>query len=146
MNKLVLASVSIIALSGTARASDCVSGRIEPARESRTVSKAAPVQQEDENPYLRARQLFREGRFSLTVEILETALTTGDLGPSRASAWLLLAAARLGADAPEPALTALDGLDREYPDGPYLQERRWLRGRAHSRAGRYYEAVMNLLP
>lgn len=139
---ILLASIMVIALSGTARASDCASRRIEPARESWTISKAAPVQQEDDDPYLRARQLFREGRFSLTVEILETALTTGNLGPSRASAWLLLAAARLGADAPEPALTALDGLDREYPDGPYLIERRWLRGRAHSRAGRYYEAAL----
>ncbi len=138
---IALASVAVIALTGTAYAFDSVSGHVNPAREPLFISSVAPVLQEDD-PYLRARQLFREGRFSLAVEILETALTTGDLGPSKASAWLLLAAARLGADAPEPALTALDGLDREYPDGPYLIERQWLRGRAHSRAGRYYEAAL----
>ena len=136
-----VAFVAVIVMMGTAYASDSVSGHVSPARESLSVSNVVPVQQEDD-PYLRARQLFREGRFSLVAEILETALTTGDLGPNKASAWLLLAAARLGADAPDPALTALDGLDREYPDGPYLIERQWLRGRAHSRAGRYYEAAL----
>jgi len=97
--------------------------------------------QAEEDPYRRARQFFQEGRYSRTAEILEAALRTGGLGPYRASAWLLLAAARLGADAPEPALQALDGLDREYPDGPYLLEREWLRGRAHGRAGRFFEAA-----
>ncbi|MFC1628023.1 ABC transporter substrate-binding protein [Gemmatimonadota bacterium] len=142
---VALASVPVVALMSTANASCSVSGsmsgHVDRAREHLSISSAALVQQDDD-PYLRARQLFREGRFSQAVEILETALNTGDLGPSKASAWLLLAAARLGADAPEPALTALDGLDREYPDGPYLVERQWLRGRAHSRAGRYYEAAL----
>ncbi|MFC1545611.1 ABC transporter substrate-binding protein [Gemmatimonadota bacterium] len=139
--RIALASIPLMALMGTVDASDSVPAYIDSAAEPLTVSSPMLMQQDDD-PYLRARQLFREGRFSLTVEILETALTTGNLGPSKASAWLLLAAARLGADAPEPALTALDGLDREYPDGPYLIEREWLRGRAHSRAGRYYEAAL----
>jgi len=133
-----LAIIVITITAGTAAAAPASPGPVpEP------VPSAGPDQvQEEENPYLRARQLFREGRFSLTVEILATALAAGNLGPSRASAWLLLAAARLGADAPELALTALDGLEREYPDGPYLLERRWLRGRSHSRAGRYFDAAL----
>lgn len=98
-------------------------------------------QQETTDPYQRARQFWMEGRFSRAAEILEAALSIGDLGEHRASGWLLLSASRLGLDAPEPALQALDGLDREYPDGPYLIERKWLRGRAHARAGRFYEAA-----
>ncbi len=123
-----LASISIAIIAGTATAASRLP---DPVLEPASVAGLSQVQQEEENPYLRARQLFREGRFSRSIEILDTALTAGNLGPSRASAWLLLAAARLGADAPELALTALDGLDREYPDGPYLRERRWLRGRSH---------------
>ncbi len=97
--------------------------------------------QQTEDPYRTAHRYFSEGRFTLAAETLEAALRTGGLGEHRASAWLLLAAARLGADAPEPALQALDGLAREYPDGPYLIEREWLTGRAHARAGRYAEAA-----
>ncbi|MCK4771963.1 MAG: ABC transporter substrate-binding protein [Candidatus Latescibacteria bacterium] len=99
-------------------------------------------QQESRDPYQQAQQFFMEGRYSRAAEILEAALGMGGLGAHRASAWILLCACRLGSDAPEPALQALDGLDREYPDGPYLLEREWLRGRAHARAGRYYEAAL----
>ena len=98
-------------------------------------------QQETTDLYQRARQFWMEGRFSRAAEILEAALSIGGLGEYRASGWLLLSASHLGLDAPEPALQALDGLDREYPDGPYLLERKWLRGRAHARAGRFYEAA-----
>jgi len=98
-------------------------------------------QEETTDPYQRARQFWMEGRFSRAAEILEAALSIGGLGEYRASGWLLLSASRLGSDAPEPALQALDGLDREFPEGPYLLERRWLRGRAHARAGRFYEAA-----
>lgn len=98
-------------------------------------------QQETTDPYQRARQFWMEGRFSRAAEILEAALSIGGLGEYRASGWLLLSASRLGTDAPESALRALDGLDREYPEGPYLLERKWLRGRANARAGRFYEAT-----
>jgi ABC-type branched-subunit amino acid transport system substrate-binding protein len=99
------------------------------------------LQQEEADPYQRARQFYMERRFSRAAEILEAALSIGGLGEYRASGWLLLSASRLGSDAPEPALQALDGLDREYPEGPYLLEREWLRARSHSRAGRFYEAA-----
>lgn len=93
------------------------------------------------DPYRQALTHFREGRHARAVDILETALEGGRLGGNRASAWLLLAAANLGLDAPQPALNALDGLEREYPEGPYLLERQWLRGRAQVRSGRYLEAA-----
>jgi len=99
-----------------------------------------PAQQEAD-PYESARRSFGEGRYTLAAETLDNALRTGGLGEHRASAWLLLAASWLGADAPEPALQALDGLEREYPGGPYLLEREWLAGRAHARAGRFFEAA-----
>jgi len=97
------------------------------------------VQQPD--PYREALAHFREGRHARAVEILRTALEAGGLGSDQASAWLLLAAANLGMDAPQPALSALAGLDREFPDGPYLLEREWLRGRAHARSGDFLEAA-----
>jgi|GEM_PF-2296058 len=107
-----------------------------------TLPAAAPLAaQQQADPYADARRAFGEGRYTLAAEILDNALRTGGLGQHRASAWLLLAASWLGADAPEPALQALEGLSREYPEGPYLLERDWLTGRAHARAGRFYEAA-----
>lgn len=101
----------------------------------------AEIQQQTTDTYQQALSLFREGRYARAGDVLQTALEAGGLGVNRASAWLLLAAAQLGLDAPRQAMTALNGLEREYPDGPYVLERRWLRGRAHARAGRYFEAA-----
>jgi len=98
-----------------------------------------PVQTGD--PYQEALTLFREGRFARAADVVQRALETGGLGEHRASGWLLLAASQIGMDAPQLALGALDGLVREYPDGPYLLETRWLRGRALLRSGRYIEAA-----
>jgi ABC-type branched-subunit amino acid transport system substrate-binding protein len=91
--------------------------------------------------YDQALALFREGRAARAAELLQQALAAGTLGAHRASGWLLLAASRLALDAPEEALGALDGLDREFPQGPYTTERLWLRARAHARAGRELEAA-----
>jgi branched-chain amino acid transport system substrate-binding protein len=104
-------------------------------------SASAAIPQQTTDAYPQALSLFREGRYARAADVLQTALEAGGLGASRASAWLLLAAAQLGLDAPRLAITALDGLEREYPDGPYVLERRWLRGRAHTRAGSYFEAA-----
>ena len=97
------------------------------------------VQQPD--PYQEALTHFREGRYARAVDVLRTSLDAGGLGEHRASAWLLMAAANLGIDAPQPALSAVAGLDREYPEGPYLLEREWVRGRAFARVGDYLEAT-----
>ncbi len=135
---ILLAALSPVSAVSTGtspyRLSDCLIIQSREGVESR--------QQEAADPYQRARQFWMEGRFSRAAEILEAALSIGGLGEHRASGWLLLSASRLGSDDPEPALQALDGLDREYPEGPYLLERRWLRGRAHARAGRFYETAV----
>jgi ABC-type branched-subunit amino acid transport system substrate-binding protein len=105
--------------------------------------KAASAQNEDQqpDPYREALAHFREGRHARAADVLRTALEAGGLGSERASAWLLMAAANLGMDAPQPALSAVAGLDREFPEGPYLLEREWLRGRAHARSGDFLEAA-----
>lgn len=130
----ILCSLFLLALPDHGQAAVQEEGRRDPIRIQET--------QESSNPYQVALQYFREGRYTLAGATLDAALKTGGLGSKRASAWLLLGAARLGSDAPEQVLQALDGLDREYPEGPYLLERRWLRAHAHMRAGRFYEAAV----
>ena len=88
-------------------------------------SLVAQERQQAADPYQEALALFREGRYARAVDVVQRALETGGLGEHRASGWLLLAAAHLGVDAPQQAQGALDGLEREYPEGPYLLERRW---------------------
>ncbi|MFO7768454.1 MAG: penicillin-binding protein activator [bacterium] len=102
---------------------------------------AARQDPQSDEPYEQALALYRQGRYLRAADILQASLQSGALGSRRASGWLLLAASHLGGDSPEAALQALGALEREFPDGPYILERLWLEGRAHARAGRYYEAA-----